>query len=462
MSRGRASYASWEGRTPPAVANKPLVARGDGVWTHDTFTDADSFTTPRGTTPHAADKLLSERDRRIDELEEELRQARNEIESLKTHRPPPVEVSSVPVSENELLDYGDELTRPRPVPPSASQSAPTRVAPPRPAQRSRPSTPSFAKGGTMLMAPSALLAEVLEEDTTVEPVPPSMAPPKHPGESPVGTMMLDVVPALPPAPSLRDRPASSLRDRPALPLPPKRSREFDLPSFAEQSSSGARLPLPPEPNTPELFVGPVSLPPPSSWVPPAPRPKSQLAVVMFGLLALFTLGAAASGYAFVARVGPFARPPSSPKAAEASHADDSTPREIRVPLESKPTDEAAASQTTGFSTSAPVSSSSAALPSAIASSVASAPAVEASALPSVASVDVSKLLSFQGFLIVHSAAAADVVVQGVPSGPTNEPLLVRCGPKNVRLRTITDWITEGQHVQVECMKLTEVTIPPAR
>lgn len=72
--------------------------------------------------------------------------------------------------------------------------------------------------------------------------------------------------------------------------------------------------------------------------------------------------------------------------------------------------------------------------------------------------DAPGLLSFQGHLTVRSAADAEVVVQGQPIGRTNERLLARCGPRNVRLRDAGEWITPGQHVRIACMKHTTVQI----
>jgi hypothetical protein len=92
----------------------------------------------------------------------------------------------------------------------------------------------------------------------------------------------------------------------------------------------------------------------------------------------------------------------------------------------------------------------------------SAPA-SASASPVVASPDEGKELPwYQGYLTVQSSASADVVVQGVASGRTNERLLVRCGPRNVRLREGTSWLTDGEHVQITCMQHTVVAFEPKR
>ena len=511
MGRGRASYASWEGRSPapstpdidddwdidssrqrpsaPLGDGASLVARGDGVWFHDTNTDSAGSDAP-ASVPGRNDALLVERDQRIDALEAELKRARDEIEELRSARAVD-RLGDPSPNAHASFDDSDELTRPRsispqpfpavaPVPP-ASSSEPTRVAPRRAGSRSvlphvkalaigtlgpaprppRPDVPVFSHGGTMLMAPSAVLAAALEEESSETG---SMTLP----ESSPGAPVLDVVPRLPPIPVAP--PVAP------PPLPPVRSREFDLPSFAEQSSSGGRwpkggaasdLPLPPtaiprwdEPAGSDIddahpIIGPVSLPPPSSWVPPEPAPKSHAGIVLLGLVALLAVVTAALGYAYVGHAGPFA------------HRSATTPGDAASPVTARPTGPAVDLAATTSSASVPTSASPASSSTSVVSSSAvvvqsaSVPAVDASALPSAPSVDISKLLSFQAYLVVHSSASADVVVQGVQVGRTNEPLLVRCGPKNVRLRTTAAWITDGQHVHIDCMQLTQVDISPA-
>jgi hypothetical protein len=71
---------------------------------------------------------------------------------------------------------------------------------------------------------------------------------------------------------------------------------------------------------------------------------------------------------------------------------------------------------------------------------------------------VPSLLSFQAFLTVHSNADVEVVVQGQPAGRTNQRLLVRCGPRNVRLRDDKGWRSPGEHVQLTCMHAIDVHI----
>lgn len=75
--------------------------------------------------------------------------------------------------------------------------------------------------------------------------------------------------------------------------------------------------------------------------------------------------------------------------------------------------------------------------------------------------DAPGLLSFQGHLTVQSTVDAEVVVQGQPAGRTNQRILTRCGPRNVRLRNGTTWITEGEHVRIVCMKHTSIRLEPS-
>ncbi len=73
-------------------------------------------------------------------------------------------------------------------------------------------------------------------------------------------------------------------------------------------------------------------------------------------------------------------------------------------------------------------------------------------------VDAKPLLSFEGALTVSSKTDAEVVLQGASVGRTNQRLVVRCGPKNVRLRTGITWLSPGQPVQITCMQENAVTI----
>jgi len=102
--------------------------------------------------------------------------------------------------------------------------------------------------------------------------------------------------------------------------------------------------------------------------------------------------------------------------------------------------------------------SSASAPSTSAASPARA-APEPPTVPSAAAD--ATLLSFQAYLTVSSTVDAEVVVQGVGVGRTNEKLLVRCGQKNVRLReTAGVWLTAGTALRITCMQHITATIKP--
>ena len=76
--------------------------------------------------------------------------------------------------------------------------------------------------------------------------------------------------------------------------------------------------------------------------------------------------------------------------------------------------------------------------------------------------DTSELLSNQAYLIVRSPIAAEVVVQGVSRGMTNEKVVSSCYTRNVRLRDPDTkvWLSAGQAVIIPCMETTTVTIAP--
>lgn len=81
-------------------------------------------------------------------------------------------------------------------------------------------------------------------------------------------------------------------------------------------------------------------------------------------------------------------------------------------------------------------------------------------LAGASDVEEAGLLSFQAHLTVVSSIDAEVVVQGQPVGRTNEKILVRCGPRNVRLQDERGWRSAGQHVPITCMHAVTVPIEP--
>jgi hypothetical protein len=71
-------------------------------------------------------------------------------------------------------------------------------------------------------------------------------------------------------------------------------------------------------------------------------------------------------------------------------------------------------------------------------------------------------LSYEGYLIVRSPVEAEVFVQGIHLGSTNQKLLTRCRQRNVRLRdsATARWITKGQTVRIACRATTKVVVHP--
>jgi hypothetical protein len=87
---------------------------------------------------------------------------------------------------------------------------------------------------------------------------------------------------------------------------------------------------------------------------------------------------------------------------------------------------------------------------------ASQPAVPA--VPQSTDAELAALLSFQGYLTVAWPTDAEVFVQGNSVGRTNTRILVRCGSKNVRIKSGDGaWLSAGEHVHVVCMKHTTMT-----
>ncbi len=96
---------------------------------------------------------------------------------------------------------------------------------------------------------------------------------------------------------------------------------------------------------------------------------------------------------------------------------------------------------------------------AAAPSASSTQLVSASSAAVETAPDLSKLLSYEAYLTVSSSSDAEVLVQGVLAGRTNERLLVRCGSRNVRLRKSDGtWLTKGEALKVPCMKATTLRV----
>jgi hypothetical protein len=265
----------------------------------------------------------------------------------------------------------------------------------------------------------------------------ALAPPE-----PSGTMMMPAVPEAQPLP--RSAPPQA---RIPTPMPPT-------------------LPAPTPGSTPPALAGPSSPSPyapqptysshPPGLIPPAPaaarKPSSRAPlVVAVGVAVLMACGGIAL---LVLGPKPEPRAPTTTAEALATAAATST----STAPHAAPAATATAQSASGASTVSEAASDTAtAAPSEAASET--APPTTASSAPSPTSVEPSSepaagLLSFQAYLTVESTAGLDVVVQGVVVGQTNEKNLVRCGPRNVRLREPKGgrFRTAGQAAQLSCMK----------
>jgi len=183
-----------------------------------------------------------------------------------------------------------------------------------------------------------------------------------------------------------------------------------------------------------------------------PRRRKGGWLIGVALLAIALVGAA---YAYRAGLGPFA----ALRASEMSKGEAATTKTQATQADAKTTAATTTATSASNATTAATTTSPSATPSATATE---APPPSAEAPPPVAPDDpndLAALLSFQGYLTVTSSGDAEVVVQGQPAGRTNTRLLVRCGPRNVRLQSDdAKWLSEGQHVQIDCMQHTHVTI----
>ena len=77
--------------------------------------------------------------------------------------------------------------------------------------------------------------------------------------------------------------------------------------------------------------------------------------------------------------------------------------------------------------------------------------------------EAAELAAHKAHLIVHSAIAnAHVYVHGTPVGGLDQPLVVDCGQKFVRLGTVppATWLEPGQSITIPCRAEGEITIQP--
>jgi hypothetical protein len=273
---------------------------------------------------------------------------------------------------------------------------------------------------------------------------PEMALPAE-AKPPVRTLALQAVPmkapsGAPPATSSDAPPAATHASSPpaaAVPSvhPPGFIRPVEAVGVAPPSLRPSLRPRP--------LVVPVS---------EAPRGQRRLWLLVIGIMAV-AVGASLAVIMLFRN-----RPASAPKTEPSVQSTASvTPTPMPSPTAVRPS----ASASVAVSAPPPEpepSAASSALPSAAPALVPSASAAPAAEVVSSAA---GSLLSFQGALTVVSSVDADVVLQGQTVGRTNQRLVVRCGPKNVRLRDATGkWLTPGQPMRVACMQETSLTLQP--
>ena len=212
----------------------------------------------------------------------------------------------------------------------------------------------------------------------------------------------------------------------------------------------------PTPGPPPFVAGSPDAPaePPVSAVTPSQLPRRSLAP-LFALGCVALLGGAAIGWTVLAGVDaePETGEPGVTAAADPRASDSAT----RSDTEPGPGGSATTASPSGAPTAAadaPASARASDHPEATSS---------AELPPATDSGDHgSKLLSYEGYLVVQSSAKADVYVQGVRLGATNTKLKARCRQRFVRLKDPSSgaWLTQGQAVRIDCMKVTTVHIDP--
>jgi hypothetical protein len=394
--------------------------------------------------------FVAQKDQRISELEEELAKAKHQLAAM---TPTPV----VPRPATPMKTVPMRALSPQPMP----------AFPPPPAQPPPPLAPR-GQGATLFMpATDAPLASPYPSASTTAssaPTAPPAAP--YPTAPPVAPY-----PSAPPAIAVHSTsPPAELADHDegggrTMMLTPEQALLGGA-SLGGASLGGASLdpvaPVGPAPasqappglGTASPFANPAHEPTAKTFeqgeLVLAPPKKSKAGwLVVPAILACALAGGA---YAYRMGLGPFAElrktatssdDTSSTKANGHGAGTSTSEATPTATSKSAPTANGGTSATAGASTTSAASAGTTAPPG----STADDPA------------ELAALLSFQGYLTVASAKDAEVVVQGQSAGRTNTRLLVRCGPRNVRLRGSDQaWLSDGEHVQIECMKHTHVAI----
>lgn len=449
--------------------------------------DQEPRTLPRGleragSNPHA-ERLLADRDRRISQLEDELDRVKGELERARPSDPDlddrRTETNVLAPSRTEL-DADDVRTVFRP------------AAPPRPGAAAANPIPSPTRKNISVKTLPMSAVPVPPGPPAKAPQPaihagatlfmPSVAPARAPSSLPENaeeggsaTMVLDAHAAIPalrapatlgvdapfPAPFPASHPGlAPLQYSPCLEsVPVGGSSGFTPPPFEAPSH---------DPSSPELLhPSPFARPPPAIDSTDAPpERKGAGAWLAFGVL---VIAGGLGTFAYLRGMGPFAsmRAPSShdPLKVGASSAAVVDTTRVSGPANASASTGADAAPRPDPSASPAASASAVSSPtsSATTSPMPSTPPVAVGG-PDVSLAspdDLKTLLSFQGFLTIRSSVDAVVVLQGQDVGRTNQRLVVRCGPKNIRLRGEgSRWLTDGEPERVTCMEHTVAAIEP--
>jgi hypothetical protein len=452
-----------------------------------------------GVDAETARRLLAARDERISQLEEEIKLLKD---AARASQPDNARASSSDARASQpsasVIEEEEPRTMLRPSGDAGSPVAsPFRPAAP-PRQASAPVIKPFVKTVPMAAVPSPQPSGSPRAEATM--LMPAVEPPASPAQATSALVSS-------PAPSgasaaisapLPAAPASSL-------AAPAGSSSSSAPPGGAASAPSSSSPLPSagELGTPTMVLdrvgeapisglsgleaAPSAPPPGSSGLTPAPFTAPQASVVdapidgspavapserkrrggvAAAVLALTLVLGAGGAFAFLRGLGPF-----GPRGADGSHAPGVTARstgaDARPSSTAAPSHAATATPTSGSSPSVAASGAGAVSSAAAPSGATSAPSEAPSAAPSTpapsakeaTAEELKALLSFQSFLTVESAGDAMVVVQGQEVGRTNQRVVVRCGPKNVRLRGPDGrWVSEGVAVQITCMQHVIVPI----
>ncbi len=357
------------------------------------------------------------------------------------------------------------------------------VHPPTPAAAPRPATPAApAEAATKPAAAHAFAATMVAVQPPPAASPPAASPPaaSPPAAAPPPARLPPPFPAAAMGNAFASTVVSNVAPpRAAEAVDANATTEAPPPSIQAQQVATMRLPPPGAvpaplgpPQKPPSWQAPSAPRPAEAWAaiapapakpPTAPAPKSTSTSRGTIILAAI-LGFAAVVGAVVAAFVLGLVPPQGASAQRSASVPERTATQP-APSAALPTATAVAKPSAAPPVAVTSAAPSPAAPASASAAPSAAPPASASAAPSPAAapaaapaVDLSALKAKQAYLFVRSDVDARVFIFANDVGATNQPIIVGCGTKFVRLgRKLGDFLEPGGPVVIKCGVLNELT-----